>query len=48
VIYLQECQRYLKVKGFASPDDLANALRELLGFDESPTVLGVAGDFLGG
>ena len=27
----QECQRYLKVKGFAGPDDLAEALRELLG-----------------
>ena len=44
---LQECQRYLKVKGLSSPDDLANALRELLGFDESLTVLGVAGDFFG-
>jgi len=29
----EECQRYLKVKGFASPDDLANALREM----EDPT-----------
>lgn len=27
----QECQRYLAVKGFASPDHLAEALRELLG-----------------
>ena len=35
------------MKGFASPDDLANALRELLGFDESLTLLGVAGDFFG-
>ncbi len=36
------------MKGLASPDDLANALRELLGFDESLTSDGgVAGDFFG-